>query len=255
MNTVYAFCRKTDDIADNIEDSIETKRKNLKLWKEELEKSFRNDSEKTLFVSLQKIIRRFKIPKEPFFELIKGVETDLERSNFESFEELKDYCYKVASTVGLMTIPIFGYKNKSTEKYAEYLGIALQLTNIIRDVKPDAERGRIYLPKEDLKKFQYSEEELFKNVYNENFVKLMEFEVERARDFYNLADKHLPTEDKYNMFTARAMQYIYYRLLDMIVQAKYDVFSSRIRVSNFNKIFISFSVWLKYKIVEKWQSS
>lgn len=255
MNTVYAFCRKTDDIADDIYESVERKRTKLKNWKNELEKSFVSGSNDLLFIQLQKAIRKFKIPKEPFFELIDGVELDLNQSRFETFDALKDYCYKVASTVGLMTIPIFGYKNNLTEKYAEYLGIALQLTNIIRDVKPDAERGRIYLPKEDLVKFQYSEEELFANVYNDNFVKLIDFEIERARDYYALADKYLPTEDKYNMFTARAMQYIYYRLLDKISLEKNNVYQKRIRVSNFNKLFISFSVWLKYKLVQSWQNS
>jgi phytoene synthase len=177
------------------------------------------------------------------------MELDLNQSRYQTFDELKDYCYKVASTVGLMTIPVFGYKNKSTEEYAVNLGIALQLTNIIRDVKTDAERGRIYLPLNDLKKFNYSEAELFDNVYNENFVNLMKFESEQARKYYSLADNKLQREDRSSLFTARAMEYIYYRLLDKIELAEFNVFKEKIRVSNINKLFISSAVWLKYKLL------
>lgn len=177
------------------------------------------------------------------------MELDLNKNRYKTFDELKDYCYKVASTVGLMTIPVFGYKNKTTEEYAVNLGIALQLTNIIRDVKTDAERGRIYLPLNDLENFKYTENELFDNVYNENFINLIKFEIEQAKKYYSLADKKLHREDKSTLFTARAMEYIYYRLLDKIEQAEFNVFKEKIRVSNIDKLFISSAVWLKYKLL------
>lgn len=218
-------------------------------WKTELKKAFVNDSSNHLLIELNNYINTFNIPQKPFFDLIDGMEIDLNQNRFATFTELKDYCYKVASTVGLMTIPIFGYKNKQTIDYAINLGIALQLTNIIRDIKTDELNGRIYLPHEDFEKFGYSEQELSGNVFNKNFINLMKYQEERAREYYKKADKNLFSEDKSSMFAARAMQYIYFRLLDKIVQENYNVFGKRIRVSTFNKLFISLSVWLKYKLL------
>ena len=129
------------------------------------------------------------------------------------------------------------------------MGIALQLTNIIRDVKTDSYRGRIYIPSVDLDRYNYSEEDLFNHLYNQEFVNLMKFQAERAREFYLLADGFLADEDKSSMFTARAMQYIYYRLLDKIEQEDFNVFDKKMRVSTFNKIFIALTVWLKYKFL------
>lgn len=249
MNTVYAFCRKTDDIVDD--DSIPKKirEERLSTWRRNLEISLNGNSEVNLLNQVGRCIHDFNIPIKPFFDLIEGMEIDLKKNRFEDFKELKNYCYKVASTVGLMTIPIFGYKNKKTESYALNLGIALQLTNIIRDIKTDALRGRIYLPLEDLKRFNYSEKDLFDSLYNEEFIKLMKFQTARARSFYKLANKFLNEEDKATMFTARAMQYIYYRLLDKIEHENYNVFKSKIRVSNLNKVIIALMVWFKYKIL------
>lgn len=250
MNTIYAFCRKTDDIADDDSMTKIAKQEHLSNWKESLEKAFDNNPDIELLNELKRCVDEFNIPKKPFFELIEGMELDLVQDRFETFEGLKDYCYKAASTVGLMTIPVFGYKKRETVDYAINLGIALQLTNIIRDVKTDALRGRIYLPLEDLESFSYSEEELFNSTYNEQFIELMKFQTKRARAYYNIANKNLLSEDKSSMFTARAMQYIYYRLLDKIEDEKYNVFHKKIRVSTFNKLFIALSVWLKYNILK-----
>ena len=155
MNTVYAFCRETDDIIDNINESEELKYEKLHKWRIELERALRGKSEYFLFNKLVKIIQQFNIPLDPFFELIKGMEMDLQQKRYLKFDDLMLYCYRVASTVGLMCIEIFGYKNKSTKDFAVNLGLALQLTNILRDVKTDAQNGRIYLPQEDLIKFNY----------------------------------------------------------------------------------------------------
>ncbi|MFZ1289450.1 MAG: presqualene diphosphate synthase HpnD [Melioribacteraceae bacterium] len=252
IKTVYAFCRKTDDIVDNNFESLELRFENLKKWKSDFELSLKGKSKNPIFVELKHVTDFYKIPTKPFYDLIDCVEMDLVKNRYENFDELKKYCYNVASTVGLMTIPIFGYKNSSTEKFAINLGIALQLTNIIRDVKTDAQNNRIYLPKEDLRKFGYSESELVNSTYNEKFVELMKFQTNRARKFYNEADKFLSSKDRSNMFTARAMEYIYLRLLDKIEQENYDVFSKKIRVSNINKIFIALSVFIKYKTLYKW---
>lgn len=248
MNTIYSFCRITDDIVDDNNMSREQKQLKLDEWKNSLSNAFNKKSENELFAELNDCVEEFNIPQRPFFDLIDGMEMDLNKSRYSTFEELKEYCYKVASTVGLMTIPVFGFKNKLTKEYAINLGIALQLTNILRDIKTDAQSGRIYLPAEDLERFNYSEQELLTNTYNENFIELMKFQSERAREFYQHANNNLFPEDKSSMFTARSMQYIYYRLLDKIEQEHFNVFEDKIRVSTFNKLFISLSVWIKYKL-------
>jgi 15-cis-phytoene synthase len=249
MNTVYAFCRQTDDIIDEGNESDEIKFEKLHKWRVELEKAFRGHSDYTLLNKLGKTISQFNIPLEPFFELLKGMEMDLQRQSYLTFDDLSLYCYRVASTVGLMCIEIFGYKNKSTRNFAIDLGIALQLTNIIRDIKKDSLKGRIYIPKEDLMKFNYSEEEIARNILNSNFTKLMEYEVERTKTYFEKATLELSMDDKKAMFAARAMQHIYYKLLEKIVDHQYDVYSRKIRVSNIEKIGISLGVWAKYSLV------
>lgn len=249
MNTVYAFCRQTDDIVDEGNEDDNIKYEKLRKWTIEFDKGLHGNSDYFLLNKLSQIIHKFNIPVEPFFELIKGVEMDLQKKRFSTTEDLLDYCYKVASTVGLMCIEIFGYKNNSAKNYAINLGLAMQLTNIIRDVKKDAMNGRIYLPSEDLKKFSYTEEELLGNVYNNNFVELMTHESKTARGYFYKADESLDMNDRKSLFAARAMQHIYSRLLDKIEQKKFNVFSNSINVSKFEKVFIALGVWAKYRLV------
>lgn len=249
MNTVYAFCRQTDDIVDNNSDSDDLKYEKLHKWRVELEKAIKGSSNYSLMNKLGKTISQFNIPLDPFFELLKGMEMDLQTNRYVTFDDLKIYCYRVASTVGLMCIEIFGYKNKSTRDFAVDLGIALQLTNILRDVKKDSQAGRIYLPQEDLIKFNYGESDLMANVYNQNFKDLMKYEAEIARKYFDNATKDLDLDDKPSMFAARAMQHIYFKLLQKIVDAEYNVYQKNIRVSNFEKVGISLGVWAKYSLV------
>lgn len=249
MNTVYAFCRKTDDIIDEGNDSDDLKYEKLRKWRVELEKSMRGASEYPLLNKLSSIIKQFNIPLEPFFELIAGMEMDLQRKRYLSFDDLMQYCYLVASTVGLMCIEIFGYKNKSAKDYAVNLGLAMQLTNILRDVKKDSEKGRIYLPQTDLERFGYSEIDLVNHKYDHNFVSLMKHEANRAEEFFEKANQSLDLDDKPAMFPARAMQHIYHKLLTKIEAENFDVFSKKIRVGNFDKVYISLGVWAKYNLV------
>jgi phytoene synthase len=249
MNTVYAFCRQTDDLVDNTSDSEEVKFEMLRKWRIELENSFKGRSEYQLLNRLAKIISQFNIPVDPFFELIKGMEMDLQKNRYFSYDDLVLYCYRVASTVGLMCIEIFGYKKNSTKDFAINLGLALQLTNILRDVKTDAQNGRIYLPQQDLEKFNYSENELLNNVYNNNFVDLMKYEADRAREYFNKANRSLDFEDKPAMFAARAMQHIYYKLLQKIEAKNYNIYNNNIRVSKLEKAGIALGVWAKYSLV------
>ena len=249
MNTVYAFCRKTDDIIDEGTEPAEIKYEKLRKWRIEFERAFSGHSEYTLLNKLGKTISRFDIPLDPFFELIKGMEMDLQNDRYKSFDDLQLYCYRVASTVGLMCIEIFGYKNPSTKDFAVNLGIALQLTNILRDISKDADRGRIYLPQDDLKKFSYSELEILNKVYNDNFKDMMIYEVGRAKRYFELATSNLDLDDKKTMFAARAMQHIYYKMLEKIIAAEYDVYHKNIKVSTFEKAGIAFGVWAKYSLV------
>ncbi|MBN1301408.1 MAG: presqualene diphosphate synthase HpnD [Melioribacteraceae bacterium] len=249
MNTVYAFCRRTDDIVDEETGDTNIKFENLHKWRLELEKGLKGHSDYTLLNKLSVIINKFNIPLDPFFELIKGMEMDLQMNRYQSFEDLIQYCYRVASTVGLMCIEIFGYKNKSTKTYAVNLGLAMQLTNILRDVKKDAMKGRIYLPQNDLKKFNYSESEIFQNEYNENFQTLMCYEGARARKYFEKANNSLNFEDKPSLFPARAMQHIYFKLLQKLEERNYDIYSGDINVSKFEKVFIALGVWAKYSLV------
>jgi phytoene synthase len=180
INTVYAFCRCTDDIVDNENETVELRFKKIREWKNEFEKALNGNSGYPLLNQVNKIIKKFNIPVEPFFELIKGMESDLQTSRYKDFASLYQYCYRAAVTVGLMSIEIFGYKTKDAKEYAVNLGIALQLTNIIRDVKYDALNGRIYIPEEDLKRFGYSEQDLLDFKYNDSFIELMIVSIPRT---------------------------------------------------------------------------
>lgn len=249
MNTVYAFCRKTDDIVDEGTDCEDIKYERLRKWRIEFEKALHGQSTYPLLNKLTNVIRQFNIPLDPFFELIIGMEMDLQRKRYLSFDDLVQYCYRVASTVGLMCIEIFGYKNNSAKDYAINLGVAMQLTNILRDVGKDIDNGRIYIPQYDLERFNYTENDLIQKKYNDNFVSLMSFESQRAKYFFDKADQSLDFEDKPSLFPARAMQHIYFKLLRKIQAADYDVLNHQIRVNTLEKAAISLGVWAKYSLV------
>lgn len=249
INTVYAFCRKTDDIVDDETTTTDVKYKYIREWKNEFENALHGSSKYALLNHVNQIIKKFNIPVKPFFELIKGMEMDLQKHRYKNFEELYNYCYCAAATVGLMCIEIFGYRNTKTREFAINLGIALQLTNILRDLKKDAENGRIYLPKEELEKFGYSEEELLRSEYNNSFIELMRFQCERARDYYRKANANLSKEDKGLMFAARIMEKIYFGILEKIEKMNYNVFDKVARVSKFKKIFITAGVFVKYRLL------
>lgn len=248
INTVYAFCRQTDDIVDNEMDSTELKFKKIREWKNEFEHALKGSSNYTLLNQVTKIIRNFNIPVEPFFELIKGMEADLQVSRYKDFNTLYQYCFRAAATVGLMCIEIFGYKTESAKQYAVNLGIALQLTNILRDVKFDALNGRIYLPEEDMKKFGYTEDDLMNFRYNESFVELMKFECKRAREYFEKANDAFAKEDRKQLFPARIMQKIYFNILEKIEKMNYNVFSKKAKVSKLKKLYYTFGVFVKYKL-------
>ena len=239
IHTVYAFCRCTDDIVDEGGD-VASKSAMLSRWTSELERGFRGESSFPLLNKLSIIATRFNIPATHFFDLIRGMRMDLEKTRYQTFEELAEYCYRVASSVGLMCSEIFGYRNTRTLQYAIDLGIALQLTNIVRDVRSDAQLGRIYIPREDFEQFGYTEEELLASVYNQAFVRLMRFEAARAREYYCKARRSLAAEDHRAFAAARIMDRIYSRILDKIERKHYAVFEGKISISKISKLFIAF---------------
>ena len=261
LYSVYAFCRVTDDLVDEALSitagaapasrapvAAGTPLERLKSWRAELEACFRGEAAHPVTARLAEVIRDFRIPHAYFEELLNGVEMDLTTSRYATFADLQQYCYRVAGVVGLMCIEIFGYRQSATRVYAERLGTAFQLTNILRDLAADAERGRIYLPQEDLRRFGYSEQDLQQRRMPPEFSDLMRFEVERARQFYAAARAILPAEDRRSMLAAEIMGAIYSRILDRIEARGYDVFSTRIRLSNAHRLWLAIACWAKHRL-------
>src|ERR1700690_1317168 len=200
MSALYAFCREVDDVADEESVRVEKRREQLAACRADIRRACDNEAPQvTVNRELQPVIREFRLPFTLFDELIKGCEMDLEVQRYETFEQLELYCHRVASVVRLLSIEIFGYQNPACRNYAVYLGKALQLTNILRDVRADAERGRIYLPLAELKKFNVSEAEILEAKYSDRYFALATSVADRARHFYRLARETLPAEDRRSM--------------------------------------------------------
>jgi phytoene synthase len=233
ITVLYAFCRVIDDIADSSELSVLEKRVRLAEWRQMLRAAA--SGEPSLARDMRQLIHKYSLPPEMLEKIIAGVEMDLSILRYSTFEELRVYCYRVASAVGLVSIEIFGYRNPRCREYAIDLGLALQITNIIRDVWKDCQAGRVYLPQEDLARFHYSEAELAKRQYNERFLQLMRFEAARAREFFARAAAELPPEDRRAMAPAEIMGSIYRALLRRIELDKFRVFEKEYRLSKLEK--------------------
>jgi phytoene synthase len=229
----YAFCRVVDDIADSPEISGEEKAKQLGAWRKWIRES--TPDEPALARDLRGLSAKYAITPAMFDEIIDGVEMDLGNVRYGTFQELRIYCYRVASVVGLVSIEIFGYRNAACRDYAIALGFALQVTNIIRDVGKDLENGRVYLPREDLARFGYSEADLRARTYNEAFVELMNFECERAEGFFSEAAALLPREDRRSMVAAEIMASVYHALLRRMKADRFRVFDKEYRLSKIEK--------------------
>ena len=236
---VYAFMRQCDDISDG---SAGTKEKSemLRHWRSQLDAALsETPGENPILPAFRDTLAKFSIPAEYFHWILDGAEMDLRICGYETFDDLYKYCFNVASAVGLVCLQIFGFAEPRAKKYAEQCGIAFQLTNILRDVKEDAEQGRIYLPVEDLRKFGYSPEELRKGIADERFRKLMQFEADRAREYYRSARNLLPLVEKTSKPALWAMIQMYERILDRIVQRQFDVFRQPIHLANSEKLAIA----------------
>jgi phytoene synthase len=247
MIAVWDFCRAVDDAVDEPKGGNPSEA--LASWREELARLY-GESEPATGQGrrLRPYLARFTLPRSAFEDLIDGVAMDLEQHRYETFEALRQYCLRVASAVGLICIEIFGYHDVHTRDYAMDLGVALQLTNIIRDVAPDLRRGRLYIPLEDLDRFQCSEDELRAGIMTEKLRNLLAYQCERARQFYRKADRALPQPDARGLLAARMMSAIYFDLLRAIEKADYDVFQQRIRVGRPRQAIIAALTWLKVMV-------
>jgi len=248
MSALYAFCRNVDDVADEDSAPVEQRRQALADWRADVKRACENGSpEFAVNRELQPVIQKYSLRFELFDELIKGCEMDLDTRRYENFEQLELYCYRVASVVGLLSIEIFGYKNPAARDYAVNLGKALQFTNILRDVKTDAARGRIYLPESELKKFNVPEADILEGRYSGNFRALAESMAARAKNFYSAAQKSLAAEDRKNMVAAELMGMVYWRLLKKLERAQFNVFGERpVGLSKPQKLALVFQSWLRF---------
>lgn len=250
---IYALLRTVDDVVDTAEEKLEqgliTREeisRMLESWKTKLKACYAGHVENDpIMMAWHDTLKSYTIPIELPLDLMDGVAMDIEFKPFETFDELYVYCYKVASVVGLITAEIFGYSNKEALQHAIELGIAMQLTNILRDVGEDVNRGRIYLPLEDLRRFNYSSEELMQKRMNSNFIELMKFQIARARSYYSSSDKGIPMLERHSRFGVAISCINYGNILTAIEENRYDVFSKRAYRSFWQKISTLPAVWQK----------
>ena len=252
LTALYAFCREVDDIADEYKD-YDIRKSKLDWWRSEIDCLYNNKPQHLVTQALKPYISDYGLDKAYFIEIIDGMEMDLNFTRYESFKQLQLYCYRVASTVGILSAQIFGYKDSKTLKYAHNLGIALQLTNIIRDIGEDARRGRIYIPLDELKKFNITETEILQyiDVDHNKMRGLVENQTKRAHDFYRLAINNLPNEDKTNQKPGLMMGNIYYVLLSKIAKnSPKNILNQKIGLSNLRKILIVLLTSFNYQWIK-----
>lgn len=248
MAALYAFCREVDDVAD--EDSLptETRRARLAEWRRDIQRACTGGTPQfPVNQEFQPVIRQYGLPYELFDELIKGCEMDLETKAYDNYEQLELYCHRVASVVGLLSIRIFGCQHRASRDYALHLGKALQFTNILRDVRADAERGRIYLPLEELKRFNVTPGEIMNHQYTERYRALAASVAGRAREFYQRARQTLPAEDRRALVAAELMGSVYWRLLLKLERRQFNVFGAeRIRLGKAHKAALILRSWVAF---------
>jgi phytoene synthase len=245
ITALYAFCREVDDIADECTDFSIAQTK-LNWWRTEIKSLYQDKPQHPVSKALIKPIKAYHLDAEHFIEIIDGMEMDLKFNRYEDFKQLQLYCYRVASVVGLLSAQIFGFKNRKTLKYAHDLGMAFQLTNIVRDVGEDARRNRIYLPLDELAKFNVTEDDILQNRESEAVKNLLDHQIERAETYYDRALRELPTEDRKNQRVGLMMAAIYRTLLREIkADGAQKVLNSRTSLGALRKLGLAFKVWIK----------
>jgi phytoene synthase len=245
ITALYAFCREVDDVVDECTD-FQVAQTKLNWWRFEIESLYQGKPQHPVSKALAEPIKTYHLDAEHFVEIIDGMEMDLKFNRYEDFKQLQLYCYRVASVVGLLSAQIFGFKNRKTLKFAHDLGIAFQLTNIIRDVGEDARRGRIYLPLDELAKFKVSEDDILHSRKSDAVKVLLEHQIERAESYYDRALRELPTEDRKSQRVGLMMAAIYRTLLwEIKADSAENVLTSRTSLGALRKFWLAFKVWIK----------
>ena len=239
----YAFCRHCDDAVDRSA-SPESKVEALSSLSAQLDAAYKNRPNGAVFIALAHSVQTYNIPQSYFQDVINGVEMDLTKHRYETFEELRLYCYRVASVVGLICLEIFGYRDPRAREYAIDLGLAMQMTNILRDVQEDMERDRVYLPQDEMKRYGYSEEELLKEVRNDTQKRFMAFQVDRAQKLFRSGARLLPYLSIRSRGCPAVLAKVYMRILSRIEANDYNVFDGRISLSSREKLLIMATTWL-----------
>lgn len=250
MYTVYAFCQEVDSVVDDARPGDDPVHQ-LEQWRAELDAAYGGAPTHPVTISLARHAAECEIPKAYFEELIAGVEMDLAVRRYATFSDLSVYCYRVASVVGLICLKIFGTRSESAKDYAVKLGLAFQLTNILRDLRTDADRGRLYLPQEDLARFGCAEDDILKHRYSAGLLSLLRFGCARARDFYREAEavvERLPPRDRRTLIAAEIMCGVYSRILDRIETSGYRVFGPRITIPAPTRLVMALGIWLRSAI-------
>jgi phytoene synthase len=238
ITALYAFCREVDDVVDECHDASVAQSK-LNWWRAEIFGTFDGKPHHPVCQALAPAIAQFNLAKEHFLEIIDGMEMDLQQTRYANFSELSLYCYRVASVVGLMAAEIFGYQDRATLKYAHNLGLAFQLTNILRDIREDAQRGRIYLPLDELAQFGVSEQDILQGQCSDSMRQLLDFQAQRAAEFYHKAFDFLPETDRYSQRTGLIMAGIYQTALAMIAIDSCQVLERRVSLSPIRKLWLA----------------
>lgn len=235
---LYAFCREVDDVVDETHEP-DVARSTLEWWRQEIKRTFNGEASHPVGKALQTAIQNFDLHEEYFMEIIDGMAMDLDQFSYSEFKHLALYCHRAASVVGLLSVEIFGYHDRKTLKYAENLGMALQLTNIIRDVREDAERGRIYLPQNELQQFNIKADDILDLKSSPELIELLKFQTARARQYYQQAMQTLPDSDRYTQRTGLIMAAIYQATLDEIEQDGFQVLQHRVSLTPVRKLWIA----------------
>jgi phytoene synthase len=238
ITALYAFCREVDDVVDECTDASVAEQK-LDWWRHEIDNSFAGQAQHPVGLELQRLVPKYGLPIEHFTELINGMEMDLHKTAYRTMDELRQYCYRAASVVGLLAAKLFGYEDSKTESYAHDLGMAFQLTNIIRDVKEDAARGRIYLPQDLLDHYSVTATDLVSSTATANLKKLLANLADQAEGYYVSAEQALPEADRWNQRSGLIMSAIYHALLDKIRARQFEVMRGRVSVSPWSKLWIA----------------
>ncbi|MDD5180430.1 MAG: presqualene diphosphate synthase HpnD [Gallionellaceae bacterium] len=244
ITALYAFCREVDDVVDECTDE-NVARTTLAWWRSEVAALYEGKPQHPVTQALAPLIKQFNLAQEHLHEIIDGMEMDLQQQHYDDFKSLQLYCYRVASVVGLLAAEIFGYTDRNTLKYAHDLGIAFQLTNIIRDVGEDARRGRIYLPLDELQQFGVNPDDILNRRESDGFQKLMQFQIERAQRYYQQAFGQLPAADRKAQRTGLIMAAIYRATLDEIQRSGCHVLKERISLTPLRKLWLAYKTWLK----------